>query len=68
MELGRRCPTPYDETDLMAVRVGNWKMHTGVKPTGSWFAPKAYPSVPYIFNLRMDPMEKMDPHSKPRKQ
>ena len=53
----------YDETDLMAVRVGNWKMHIGVKPTGSWFDPKAYPSVPYLFNLRMDPMEKMDPHS-----
>ena len=53
----------YDETDLMAIRVDNWKMHIGVKSTGSWWDEKSYPSVPYIFNLRMDPMEKMDPHS-----
>jgi len=53
----------YDETDLMAVRVDNWKMHIGVKPHGLWWDAKYYPSVPYIFNLRMDPMEKMDPHS-----
>jgi arylsulfatase A-like enzyme len=53
----------YDETDLMAVRVDNWKMHIGVKPEGSWWDQKYYPSVPYIFNLRMDPMEKMDPQS-----
>jgi len=26
-----------DETDLMALRVDDWKMHIGVKPTGSWF-------------------------------
>ena len=54
----------YDETDLMAIRVDNWKMHIGVKPEGSWWDEKYYPSVPYIFNLRMDPMEKMDPHSR----
>jgi arylsulfatase A-like enzyme len=53
----------YDETDLMAIRVDNWKMHIGVKKSGSWWNQKAYPSVPYIFNLRMDPMEKMDPES-----
>jgi arylsulfatase len=53
----------YDETDLMAIRVDNWKMHIGVKPNGSWWDQKYYPSVPYVFNLRMDPMEKMDPHS-----
>jgi arylsulfatase len=53
----------YDETDLMAVRVDNWKMHIGVKPNGSWWDEKYYPNVPYIFNLKMDPMEKMDPHS-----
>jgi len=53
----------YDETDLMAIRVDNWKMHIGVKPEGLWWDQKYYPSVPYIFNLRMDPMEKMDPHS-----
>jgi len=53
----------YDETDLMAVRVDNWKMHIGVKRGGSWWDQKYYPSVPYIFNLKMDPMEKMDPQS-----
>jgi arylsulfatase len=53
----------YDETDLMAIRVDNWKMHIGVKPNGSWWDQKYYPNVPYVFNLRMDPMEKMDPHS-----
>jgi arylsulfatase len=53
----------YDETDLMAVRVDNWKMHIGVKKDGIWWNNKTYPSVPYLFNLRMDPMEKMDPES-----
>ena len=53
----------YDETELTAVRVGNWKMHIGVKKEGSWWNARSYPSVPYIFNLRMDPMEKMDPES-----
>jgi len=53
----------YDETDLMAVRVGAWKMHIGVKPKGLWWNEKYYPNVPYIFNLLMDPMEKMDPES-----
>ncbi|MCL1634795.1 arylsulfatase [Luteimonas sp. SX5] len=53
----------YDETDLMAIRVDNWKMHIGVKREESWWDAKYYPSVPYLFNLRMDPMEKMDPQS-----
>ncbi|KQW82886.1 arylsulfatase [Brevundimonas sp. Root1279] len=53
----------YDETDLMAVRVRHWKMHIGVKRGGSWWNEKYYPSVPYLFNLLMDPMEKMDPES-----
>ena len=53
----------YDETDLMAMRVDNWKIHIGVKKNNSWFNEKEYPSVPYLFNLRMDPMEKMDPES-----
>ncbi len=35
-------------------------MHIGVKQNGSWWNPKAYPSVPYLFNLLMDPLEKMD--------
>jgi arylsulfatase A-like enzyme len=53
----------YDETDLMAVRVDAWKMHIGVKYDGSWWNEKKYPNVPYLFNLLMDPMEKMDPES-----
>ncbi len=53
----------YDETDLMALRVDNWKMHIGVKREGSWWNEKYYPSIPYLFNLAMDPMEKMDPES-----
>ncbi len=53
----------YDETDLMAIRVDAWKMHIGIKPDGSWWDEKYYPSVPYVFNLLMDPMEKMDPQS-----
>jgi hypothetical protein len=36
---------------------------SGVKPTGSWSDEKYYPSVPYLFNLLMDPTEKMDPAS-----
>ena len=38
-------------------------MHIGVKQEGSWWNEKSYPSVPYVFNLLMDPMEKMDPES-----
>src|SRR5262245_12879654 len=53
----------YDETDLMAVRVDAWKLHLGVKHHGSWFDEKSYPSVPYVVNLLMDPMEKMTPDS-----
>jgi arylsulfatase len=51
----------YDETDLMAVRVDSWKMHIGVKHHGDWFDEKSYPSVPYIVNLLMDPMERVTP-------
>jgi len=53
----------YDETDLMAVRVDSWKMHIGVKHHNNWFDEKSYPSVPYVVNLLMDPMEKMTPDS-----
>jgi arylsulfatase len=53
----------YDETDLMALRVDSWKMHIGVKHNGDWFDEKSYPSVPYVVNLLMDPMEKMTPDS-----
>jgi len=53
----------YDESDLMAIRVDSWKIHIGVKHHGSWFDEKSYPSIPYIINLLMDPMEKMTPDS-----
>ena len=53
----------YDETDLMALRVDGWKMHIGMKKEGSWWNTKSYPSIPYLFNLLMDPMEKMDQES-----
>lgn len=59
----RRAYFYYDETELTAIRVNNWKMHIGVKKEGSWFNDKTYPSVPYLFHLRMYPMEKMDPES-----
>jgi arylsulfatase len=58
---GRREIYYYDETDLMAVRVDGWKMHIGVKHNGDWFDEKSYPSIPYIVNLLMDPMEKVTP-------
>ena len=51
----------YDETDLMAIRVGPWKLHIGVKHTGDWFDAKSFPSVPYVVNLLMDPLEKVTP-------
>jgi len=53
----------YDETDLMALRVEGWKMHICVKHKGTWFDEKSCPSVPYLVNLLMDPMEKMTPDS-----
>ncbi len=54
----------YDETDLMAIRVDAWKMHIGVKHNGDWFDEKAFPSVPYIVNLLMDPLEKVTPDAR----
>ena len=38
-------------------------MVIGYKPEGSWFDEKVDPSVPTVFNLLMDPMEKIDRHS-----
>jgi arylsulfatase len=51
----------YDETDLMAIRVNSWKIHIGVKHNGDWFDEKSFPSVPYVVNLLMDPLEKATP-------
>jgi arylsulfatase A-like enzyme len=53
----------YDESDLTGLRVGDWKMSFAVKEEGLWWDPLVYPRVPYLFNLRMDPMELFDPHS-----
>jgi arylsulfatase len=53
----------YDESDLTGLRVGDWKMSFAVKEDGLWWDPLVYPRVPYLFNLRMDPMELFDPHS-----
>ncbi len=53
----------YDESNLTGLRVGDYKMKFGVKKEGLWFSQLVYPSVPYLFNLRMDPMERIDPES-----
>jgi len=53
----------YDESDLTGVRVGDWKMSFAIKEEGLWWDQLVYPRVPYLFNLRMDPMEEFDPHS-----
>jgi len=63
MKSARREIFYYDETDLMAMRVDGWKMDIGVKHHGDWFDEKSYPSVPYITNLLMDPMERVTPDS-----
>ena len=53
----------YDESDMTGLRVGDWKMSFAVKEEGLWWDELVYPRVPYLFNLRMDPMELFDPHS-----
>ena len=53
----------YDEANLTGLRVGDWKMKFGLKEEGLWWNQRVYPSVPYLFNLRMDPMERIDPES-----
>jgi hypothetical protein len=47
----------------MALWVDGWKMHIGVRMSGIWFDPRSYPSIPHLFYLLMDAMEKMDPDS-----
>jgi arylsulfatase len=51
----------YDESDMTGLRVGDWKMSFAVKEEGLWWDQLVYPRVPYLFNLRMDPMELFDP-------
>jgi len=53
----------YDENDLTGLRVGDWKMSFAIKEEGLWWNQLVYPRVPYLFNLRMDPMEQMDQES-----
>jgi arylsulfatase len=53
----------YDESDLTGVRIGDWKMSFAIKEHGLWWDQLVYPRAPYLFNLRMDPMEHFDPHS-----
>jgi arylsulfatase len=47
----------------MAIRIEAWKIHIGAKNEGLWWNAKRYPSVPYLFNLLMDPLERMDQES-----
>ncbi len=53
----------YDESNLTGLRVGDYKMKFGLKEEGLWWNQLVYPSVPRLFNLRMDPMERIDPES-----
>jgi arylsulfatase A-like enzyme len=53
----------YDESNLTGLRVGDYKMKFALKREGLWWNQTEFPSVPYLFNLRMDPMEKIDPES-----
>lgn len=53
----------YDESDLTALRVNDWKVAFGVKKEGIWWNEIDYPRVPYLFHLRMDPLERFDPES-----
>lgn len=62
-ESARRQYFYYDEANLTGLRVADWKMKFGLKPNGLWWDQRVYPSVPYLFNLRMDPMERIDPES-----
>ncbi len=53
----------YDESTLTGLRVGDYKMKFSLKENGLWWDQLVSPSVPYLFNLRMDPMERVDPES-----
>ena len=46
---------------LFATRSGFQKRAT--QANDNWFDPKSYPSVPYVVDLLMDPMEKATPNS-----
>lgn len=48
----------YDEARLTAVRYRQWKSHFAIKEKGGWDDPLQELSVPYVFNLLMDPFER----------
>jgi arylsulfatase A-like enzyme len=52
-----------DDGELMAVRVGDWKLHFAVQRAfqmNVWAEPLVKLRVPHIFNLRRDPFERAD--------
>jgi arylsulfatase len=52
-----------DDGDLMAVRVGDWKLHFAVQRAfqmNVWAEPLVKLRVPHIFSLRRDPFERAD--------
>lgn len=48
----------FTESNLAAVRLGDYKYQFIVQP-GGWLGTKDHPDVPIIINLRIDPFEKM---------
>jgi arylsulfatase A-like enzyme len=55
-----------DDGELMAVRVGDWKLCFMVQPAfqmNVWAEPMRKLRVPHIFNLRRDPFERADYNS-----
>jgi arylsulfatase len=55
-----------DDGELMAVRVGDWKLQFGVQRAlqmNVWAEPLVQLRVPHIFNLRRDPFERADYNS-----
>jgi arylsulfatase A-like enzyme len=52
-----------DDGELMAVRVGDWKLHFSIQRAfqmNVWAEPLVKLRVPHIFNLRRDPFERAD--------
>lgn len=51
----------YDETDLMGLRVDNWKLLFGVKMGGTWWDPKSYPQRSFHLQSTNGPYGKNGP-------